>query len=45
MTGQDVFSGGFMGACFGGVLCASTLLHRDVYTDLVQLKKTVAKTK
>jgi all-trans-retinol 13,14-reductase len=45
ITGQDVVSCGFTGAMFGGLLCASTALNRNLYEDLVQLRKTVVKAK
>jgi all-trans-retinol 13,14-reductase len=45
ITGQDVVSCGFTGAMFGGLLCASTVLNRNLYDDLVQLRKTVVKAK
>ena len=32
--GQDVFTGGFAGALYGGLLCASSILHRNLLTDL-----------
>lgn len=45
LTGQDVVCCGFVGAMMGGLLCASTALHRNVYEDLVKLRKETAKTK
>lgn len=38
MSGQDVFTCGFAGATFGGLICASTVLQRNVYADLMKLK-------
>lgn len=39
LTGQDIFNCGFVGAAFGGLLCASSVLGRNVYEDLNNLKK------
>ena len=39
LCGQDVFSCGIVGAAFGGLLCASSVLNRNVYMDLIELKK------
>lgn len=39
LTGQDIFSCGFVGAAFGGLLCASSILDRNLYDDLTTLKK------
>jgi all-trans-retinol 13,14-reductase len=45
LTGQDVLSCGFTGAMMGGVLAASKVLNRNLWDDLVNLKKKVNKTK
>jgi len=45
LAGQDVVSCGFTGAMFGGLLCAATALNRDLYDDLIQLRKTIDKAK
>lgn len=39
LTGQDVFTGGFVGASFGGLLAASSILNRNLYEDMTKLKK------
>ncbi|NXL72293.1 RETST reductase, partial [Leptocoma aspasia] len=38
LTGQDLCLGGFMGALQGAVICASTILKRNIYADMVRLK-------
>ncbi|XP_048757507.2 all-trans-retinol 13,14-reductase-like [Ostrea edulis] len=43
LTGQDIMSAGLTGALFGGLLCASELLHRNLYNDLQTLKKELKK--
>ena len=37
MTGQDAMMCGFTGALFGGVLCASHVLRRNVIGDIEKL--------
>ena len=37
MTGQDAMMCGFTGALFGGVLCASQVLRRNVMGDIEKL--------
>ena len=39
ITGQDAFNCGFVGASFGGLFCASSILKRNLYEDLNVLKK------
>ena len=39
LAGQDVFTCGFAGAAFGGLLAASKVLNRNLYEDLMELKK------
>ncbi|NXF41415.1 RETST reductase, partial [Nyctibius bracteatus] len=38
LTGQDVCVGGFMGALQGALICASTVLKRNLYLDVLWLK-------
>ncbi|XP_068277528.1 all-trans-retinol 13,14-reductase [Nyctibius grandis] len=38
LTGQDVCLGGFMGALQGALVCASTVLKRNLYLDVLWLK-------
>ena len=45
LSGQDVMSCGFMGAMMGGVLCGSKALNRNLWDDLVKLKKKISKNK
>ncbi|ELT89885.1 hypothetical protein CAPTEDRAFT_174975 [Capitella teleta] len=45
MAGQDAFACGFMGAMFGGLFAAGKVLNRNLYDDLLRLKKLVGKTK
>jgi len=39
LTGQDIFTCGFTGALFAGLLSAQTVLGRNVMTDLMKLNK------
>ncbi|NXS97210.1 RETST reductase, partial [Jacana jacana] len=39
LTGQDLCLGGFMGALHGALICVSAVLKRNLYVDVMQLKK------
>ena len=41
MTGQDILSCGFAGAMFGGLLSASAVLKRNLFSDMMELKKKI----
>ncbi|OWF41586.1 putative all-trans-retinol 13,14-reductase [Mizuhopecten yessoensis] len=43
LTGQDILTAGFTGASFAALLCASTILNRNVHDDLTQLVKDMKK--
>ena len=43
LTGQDVLSCGFVGGLYGGLLCAGTVLGRNVMGDLEALHKNIDK--
>ncbi|OWF41588.1 putative all-trans-retinol 13,14-reductase [Mizuhopecten yessoensis] len=41
LTGQDILVCGFSGALYGGMLCASSILNRNLYNDLTKVVKEV----
>ncbi|XP_069134346.1 all-trans-retinol 13,14-reductase-like [Argopecten irradians] len=41
LTGQDILVCGFSGALYGGMLCASSILNRNLYNDLDKVVKEV----
>ncbi len=43
LTGQDIFTCGFSGAMFGGLLCAMAMTKRNLMGDLIELTKKVKK--
>ncbi|XP_062893249.1 all-trans-retinol 13,14-reductase-like, partial [Mobula hypostoma] len=43
LTGQDVFSCGFLGASHGAIICASEVLHRNLYYDILKFRKNIKK--
>lgn len=43
LTGQDILVCGFSGAMYGGMLCASAVLKRNITADLIKLKAKVKK--
>ncbi|XP_070565727.1 all-trans-retinol 13,14-reductase-like [Ptychodera flava] len=45
MTGQDILTCGFAGGLYGGLICACSILKRNVMADLEALAKKIAKAK
>ncbi|KAI8783298.1 all-trans-retinol 13,14-reductase isoform X2 [Biomphalaria glabrata] len=43
ITGQDTLSCGFTPAVISGLLCASQILNRNLYTELLKLRKMITK--
>ena len=39
LTGQDVLTCGFAGALYGGVLCTSSILKRNLMIDLIKMRQ------
>ncbi|XP_067825051.1 all-trans-retinol 13,14-reductase-like [Heptranchias perlo] len=45
LTGQDIFCCGFLGAIHGALICASGVLHRNMYKDIMNFEKKIKKAK
>ncbi|XP_078080088.1 all-trans-retinol 13,14-reductase-like [Mustelus asterias] len=45
LTGQDIFSCGFIGATFGGLICGSAVLQRNLFMDMKNLRNNLKKAK
>ncbi|KAK3084149.1 hypothetical protein FSP39_009012 [Pinctada imbricata] len=43
LTGQDIMTCGLTGALYGGLFCAGEILHRNLYNDLMALRKEIKK--
>ncbi|XP_071950182.1 all-trans-retinol 13,14-reductase-like [Antedon mediterranea] len=43
LTGQDIMTCGFAGGLYGGLMCAGAVLDRNLFVDLITLKKQAAK--
>ena len=43
LTGQDVMVCGFSGGMYGGLMCASAILQRNIMEDLLQVKRELQK--
>ncbi|KAH9502815.1 hypothetical protein Btru_074531 [Bulinus truncatus] len=43
LTGQDVITCGFTSSVLSGLLCASEILNRNLYTELLKLRKMIRK--
>ncbi|KAK6968364.1 all-trans-retinol 13 14-reductase isoform X4 [Biomphalaria glabrata] len=44
LTGQDTLTCGFTSAVVSGLLCASQILNRDLYSELLKLRKILTET-
>ena len=42
-AGQDIMTAGLTGAMFGGLFCAGEILHRNLYNDLLAVRKQLKK--
>jgi all-trans-retinol 13,14-reductase len=43
LTGQDILTCGFASNVMMGLLCASQILNRNIYNDLLKLRKNILK--
>ena len=42
--GQDILTCGYAGGVYSGLMCASSILHRNLFKDLLTLRKAISMT-